>query len=1044
VESIAERLQDEERNNLSVMKSDFVNYRALVVGCGSIGRRHATNLKSLGLQHFAFCDTNTEALEHCRKGVEGELFSDYREALQNFRPDFVLICTPPVCHVEQALAALRAGAHVFIEKPLSHESAGIQLLVSEARRQNRNVQVGYNMRFHPGLQILKELIDTGKIGRVLWLNAEAGQYLPDWRPWQNYRESYSSRNELGGGIILDGSHELDYICWLLGRPTEVSCRAEHLSSLEVDVEDAAWIYLDFPERRRASLRLDFVQRAYCRTCKVVGETGTALWDFTSQEVRWYSSEDQAWHSVPYAFEVNDMYVAEMRHFLESLGSGTGPLVDVEQGRDVIRVVEAAKKSSVERRPQTLDWTSESIEGPIVAIIQARMGSSRLPGKSMADIEGRPMLWHVIQRVKRARLVDRVVVATSTEALDDAIENMCRENNVLCYRGREQDVLDRYYGAARAEKAGTVVRITADCPLIDPEVIDRVLRRFQQGDLDYVSNNMVRSYPDGLDTEVCSFSALEKAWHEATRASEREHVTPYLRSGKFRTANVESEMTALYQHYRWTVDEVEDLGFIRAVYRAMRGKEVFGMKEVLALLEQHPELEKMNHDIVSNRGYYKSLFEEAHVAAAPKRPIEKSKTWLERAGKVIPGCSQTFSKGANQHVRGVAPIFLAKGKGCRVWDVDGNEYIDYIQGLLPNILGYAHEGVNAAVAEQLSHGQSFSLPHPLEVELAERLTRLIPCAERVRFGKNGSDATSGAVRAARAYTGRDRIACCGYHGWQDWYIGSTTRNSGVPEAVRALTHPFLYNNLDSLKKILAEHPREFAAVIMEPVNFYPPEAGFLDGVKILARDHGALLIFDEICSGFHFGLGGAQKRFGVAPDLACFGKAMGNGFPISCIVGRADVMKTFEEVFFSFTFGGEVVSMAAAIAVLDVLENTYALSRMEVNGRVLQEGLNALVKDAGLQDRIKCVGYPCWSLIKFLDANGKDSFLVRSLFAQESVKRGLLLLATHNMTAAHDPLAIERTLKVYAEVCKTLAQWLSDSHPEQYLEGDLIQPVFQVR
>jgi glutamate-1-semialdehyde 2,1-aminomutase/spore coat polysaccharide biosynthesis protein SpsF len=172
--------------------------------------------------------------------------------------------------------------------------------------------------------------------------------------------------------------------------------------------------------------------------------------------------------------------------------------------------------------------------------------------------------------------------------------------------------------------------------------------------------------------------------------------------------------------------------------------------------------------------------------------------------------------------------------------------------------------------------------------------------------------------------------------------------------------------------------------------------------------------------------------------------MGNGFPISCVVGRADVMKVFEDIFFSFTFGGEVASMAAAMKVLDVLETTDALARMDANGRVLQEGLNVLANQAGLQDRIKCIGYPVWSLIKFLDADGKDSFLVRSLFTQECVKRGVLLLATHNMTAAHDPLAIEGTLKVYAEVCKTMAKWLSEPHPGEHLEGEMIQPVFRVR
>jgi glutamate-1-semialdehyde 2,1-aminomutase/spore coat polysaccharide biosynthesis protein SpsF len=1026
------------------VNSNYAGYRALIVGCGSIGQRHRRNLQALGLRGIGMCDTNAEVLEQCRKEFGGELFSDYDLALEAFRPDLILICTPPVFHVDEALAALRARAHVFIEKPLSHESSGIQRLIEEARRHDRNVQVGYNMRFQPGLRKLKELIDSGSLGRVLWLHAEAGQYLPDWRPWQNYRESYSARHELGGGIILDGSHELDYICWLLGRPIEVMCRAEHLSNLEVDVEDSAWIYLTFPERRRAELHLDFVQRTYTRTCKVVGETGTALWDFTARELRWFSTDEPGWKTIPYSFEVNDMYVAEMSHFLDSLGRGTGPMVDLEQGRDVVRVVEAAKKSSQEGKPQPLTWTSLSAEGPTVAIIQARMGSSRLPGKTLAEIEGQPMLRHVIRRVQRARKIDRVVVATTTQPADDAIAEICQADNVVCYRGSENDVLDRYYHAARAEKAAQVVRITADCPLIDPKIIDRVVERFQLGDVDYASNTMVRTYPDGLDTEICSFSALERAWHGAGKPSEREHVTPYLKSERFRIANIANEVALSGVNVRWTVDEQEDLDFVRAIYAVFRGRNDFLMEDILQLLHERPELGNLNSQILSNRGYYKSLYAEAVAGPAPARELQQSKAWLERARKVIPGCAQTFSKGYNQHVSGVAPVFLVKGKGCRVWDVDGNQYVDYIQGLLPNILGYADEEVNRAAARQLDEGHSFSLPHPIEVELAERLTKLIPCAEMVRFGKNGSDATAASVRAARAFTGRERIACCGYHGWQDWYIGSTTRNAGVPGAVRALTHPFTYNDLSSLEKILNEHRGEFAAVIMEPVNFYPPAAGFLEGVKKLAQRHGALLIFDEICSGFHFGLGGAQARFGVTPDLACFGKAMGNGFPISCVLGRADVMKIFEEIFFSFTFGGEVASMAAAMKVLDILETKQVLVQMERNGRVLQDGLNALAEEAGLQDRIKCVGYPFWSLIKFLDADGKDSFLLRSLFTQECVKRGVLLLATHNMTAAHGPFDIEHTLQTYAAVCKTLTNWLSDPSPETHLEGEMIQPVFRVR
>lgn len=680
---------------------------------------------------------------------------------------------------------------------------------------------------------------------------------------------------------------------------------------------------------------------------------------------------------------------------------------------------------------------------IVAIIQARMGSSRFPGKSLADLAGRPMLARVAERVRLARRVDDVVVATSAAPPDDAIAEFCRKERIPCFRGSEEDVLDRFYGAAREHGADIIVRITADCPLIDPDVIDRVVERFQRGDCDYASNTLRYTYPDGLDTEVFSRAALERAWREARRPSEREHVTPYLRSEGFRAVNVENEGPP-GESQRWTVDHPADLEFVRGVYSAFGGRADFRYQEVMQLLKARPELAATQTETITNEGYYRSLHQQAKAGAAPKLLLTKSQQWLARSKKVIPGCAQTFSKGYTQYVQGVAPLFLERGAGCRVWDVDGNQYIDYVQGLLPNILGYACEDVNRAAAGQLGQGHSFSLPHPLEVELAERLTRLIPCAEMVRFGKNGSDATSGAVRAARAFTKRDRIACCGYHGWQDWYIGTTTRNAGVPKAVRELTHPFVYNDLASLEKILAAHPGEFAAVIMEPVNFVEPAPGFLAGVKDLCGKHGAVLIFDEICSGFHFGLGGAQKIFGVTPDLACFGKAMGNGFPIACVVGRAEIMQTFDEIFYSFTFAGEVASMAAAMKVLDILEHTDALARIEANGRRLAEGLKSLAGEAGLAGCVDAVGRPQWSLLKFLNPDGTDSAVMKNLFQQEAVKRGILLLATHNMTAAHDMSAIEQTLSAYAEVLKTLAGWLSDPHPERFLEGAMAQPVFKVR
>jgi len=1024
--------------------SNKASYSVVVSGFGSIGQRHITNLKSLGITRIAVSDPDMDRLKLAEAEFGARIFTDYHAALAEWKPDIVFVCSPPIYHVPQCLDAVRVGAHVFVEKPLSDTLRGVGQLLSEARQRQRIVQVGYNLRFNPGLRKLKEIIDSGVIGPVLFAHAEAGQYLPDWRPWQDYSRSYSARRDLGGGILLDGSHELDYMCWLLGRPTEIMCMAGKVSRLDVSVEDCADILMRFASGAQAQVHIDFVQRSYARVCKVAGELGTVIWDFDSPEVKLFFAKDKKWQAVAVDPSAEGMYVAEVRHFLECVQAGKTPLVDLKQARDVLELVLAAKSSSTSQEQAVSLWAER--KGKVVAVIQARMGSSRLPGKTMADIEGQPMLWHVVQRVKRASLVNQIVVATSKQSGDDPIAEFCRKEGIQCFRGSEDDVLDRYYHAARAQNADVVVRVTGDCPLIDPVVVDRVVESFIAGDYDYVSNTLVRTYPDGLDTEVFSFAALEEAWRQATRPSDREHVTPYLHSPRFRKFSVKSELPLAPKRLRWTVDQSEDLEFVRGVYHGLRQKQKseFGMADVLEYLQERSELQNFNASITSNEGYYRSLCKEASSEPVAKRPRTQSENWLQRAQRVVPACAQTFSKSYNQHVRGVAPIFLERGKGCRVWDVDGNEYIDYIQGLLPNILGYDHREVNAAVSLQLTQGHSFSLPHPLEVELAERLVRLIPCAEMVRFGKNGSDATAGAVRAARAFTRRDQVACCGYHGWQDWYIGTTTRNAGVPRAVRDLTHPFPYNDLAALEKLLEGHRGEFAAVIMEPVNFVEPAPGYLQGVKDLATRHGAVLIFDEICSGFHFGLGGAQKRYGVTPDLACFGKAMGNGFPISCVVGRAEIMKIFEEIFFSFTFAGEVASIAAALKVLDILEFTDALTRMEATGRILQDGVNMLAKHAGLAERISCVGHSTWSLVKFRDHEGKDSALLRSLVSQELCKRGVLALVTHNMTAAHDENAIARTLEVYASVFKMVAGWLREPDPARFLEGSMIEPVFRVR
>jgi len=431
-------------------------------------------------------------------------------------------------------------------------------------------------------------------------------------------------------------------------------------------------------------------------------------------------------------------------------------------------------------------------------------------------------------------------------------------------------------------------------------------------------------------------------------------------------------------------------------------------------------------------------------SSPSNPggrYARSLELLDQARGAIPSQTQTFSKGWTQYPLGAAPVFAARADQGRVWDVDGNAYIDWPMALGPLLLGHNHPRVNQAVKAQLDNGIAFSLPTEGELSLAQRLIEWFPYAERVRFGKNGSDATSGAVRCARAFTSRDIVLCCGYHGWQDWYIGTTTRNEGVPQAVRDLTIPFEYNDIASLERLLSEHPNGVAAIILEPMGIIEPEVGFLKSVRALADKHGAVLIFDECWTGFRIHRQGAYGKFGVAPDLACFGKALGNGVPISAIVGRAYIMEHFDEVFFSFTFGGDMLGISAAGAVLDILEQEPVLENVAAIGGALLDGMAEAIDSAGLNDHVALSGYPARHFINFRD-DGHDGNLLKSLFQQEALKQGTLAAGWHAPSWAHTMDDVEATLTTYRETFERLGHWIAEGRAEQNLEGQVVQAVFR--
>ncbi|MFA6541273.1 MAG: aminotransferase class III-fold pyridoxal phosphate-dependent enzyme [Bacteroidota bacterium] len=419
-------------------------------------------------------------------------------------------------------------------------------------------------------------------------------------------------------------------------------------------------------------------------------------------------------------------------------------------------------------------------------------------------------------------------------------------------------------------------------------------------------------------------------------------------------------------------------------------------------------------------------------------ITESDKLYARALRLIPSCTQTLAKGPGQYVKGVAPKYLVRGKGSHVWDADGNEFIDYTMGVGPLSLGYSYPAVDEAIKKQLEHGITFSLMHPLEVEVAELIRETVPNAEAVRFSKTGADVTTAAVRLARAFTGRSKVLCCGYHGWHDWYIGVTDRNRGIPRQVQDLTHTFNYNDIDSVIDSIDENT---ACVILEPIVFEAPKENFLHKLKDVCEQHGTILIFDEMWTGFRLAVGGAQEYFGVKADLACFSKAVANGMPISILAGREDIMQLLEkDVFFFTTFGGEALSLAAAKATIQELRDRKVPRYLAAQGAKIKNGYNDIARRLKME-YTRCSGFECRTIVTF-DASAGNPLELKSFMQQELIKCGILWSGFHNISFSHTDHDIDYTLTAYSEVLAKLKRAVDADSVKQLLRGEAVEPVFR--
>ena len=671
---------------------------------------------------------------------------------------------------------------------------------------------------------------------------------------------------------------------------------------------------------------------------------------------------------------------------------------------------------------------------IIAIVQARMGSSRLPGKIMLPVSANiPMIEVLFSRLKQSKEIDKIVLSTSNDKRNQPLVEHISKLGYDIFQGSEDNVLERYYQTALQYSPDAVVRITGDCPLIDPDIVDAAIKAYKLSDADYVSNVLPPTYPDGLDVEVFSFLALKTAYKEAKTLTEREHVTPFIRnSGKFKINNIVNSEN--YSGERWTVDEPEDYEVVQSIFEYFSPKIDFSWNEVLQLRNLHPDIFYANQHLIRNEGSKVGIGQ---------------KLW-KRAKRVIPGGNMLLSKRAEMFLPDQWPAYYSKSKGCKVWDLDGNEFVDMsIMGIGTNILGYGHPEVDEAVMKVLQSGNMSTFNCPEEVYLAEKLVDMHPWASMVRFARSGGEANAIAIRIARAASGKHKIAICGYHGWHDWYLSTNLSDDssldghllpgldpkGVPRSLIDTTIPFQYNNFSELEEIVNNH--DIGVIKMEVQRNEPPKDEFLNKVRQLATKKGIVLIFDECTSGFRETFGGLHKKHSVEPDMAIFGKALGNGYAITAIIGRREVMDAAQSTFISSTFWTERIGPAAALKTLEVMERDKSWDVITNTGNKIRARWLELGKKYKLDMSIN--GLP--ALIGF-SINSDNWLKYKTLITQEMLKNGVL--ATNSVYACiqHEHKVLEDYFEKIEPVFKQIKECEEGASVDQLLNGPVCHSGFR--
>ena len=649
---------------------------------------------------------------------------------------------------------------------------------------------------------------------------------------------------------------------------------------------------------------------------------------------------------------------------------------------------------------------------ILAGVQARLGSTRLPKKVLKEINGRSIIEILLHRLAKVELIDKIMILTTNLTEDDNLVSHVSNLGYDVYRGHETDVLDRYFHCAQSVNADTIVRITGDCPLIDAQLTNDIINKYISSNVDYLSNTIDPTYPDGLDVEVISMKALEKSYENSTAPYDREHVTPYIkRKNIFKKLNYENDLN--YSNERWCLDEFEDYVVIKNIFEHFSPKLSFTLEDVLELKQKYPQYFLANEHIIRDEG---------------SKHTKGYKLW-KRAKKIIPGGNMLLSKRPEMFLPEKWPTYFRKTKGCYVWDLDNQKLTDMaLMGVGTNTLGYSHPKVDEAVTNVINQGNMSSLNNPDEVILAEKLIEIHPWADMARFARTGGEANAIAIRIARAAVGKDKIAICGYHGWHDWYLSANLNDNdalgehlipelgsnGVPQALKNTVFPFNYNQFDELEKIIQEH--DIGIIKMEVIRNIEPKNDFLNKVRGLANKKGIILIFDECTSGFRENYGGIHLKYNVIPDMAMFSKALGNGYAISAIIGKETIMQSAQSTFISSIFWTERIGSAAALATLKVMKEIRSWETITEIGKTIENNWRSLAQHHNLDIHIQGLK----PLLNF-KIKSRDWLPYKTYISQEFLKENILASNSIYSCIDHTELILEKYFAKLDKIFSTISQ-----------------------